>query len=173
MRVSITQRQGGFTLLEVILVIVIMGILSVISFEFFTGSVKIYTVARANNTLYQIGRNSLWRIIRDARSATGCTISGSDLILTNDDATTVSYVLDGEVLLRIRGGVNPPTANPIAKPVTVAAFNQQSGILRVNLELTDPEGGKAEFLAGVALQNQSARFQGDWEELAEPAELFK
>ena len=173
MRVSITQRQGGFTLLEVILVIVIIGILSVISFEFFTGSVKIYTVARANNTLYQIGRNSLWRIIRDARSATGCTISGSDLILTNDDATTVSYVLDGEVLLRIREGVYPPTENPIAKPVTVAAFNQQSGILRVNLELTDPEGGKAEFLAGVALQNQSARFQGDWEELAEPAELFK
>ena len=179
MRVSITQRQGGFTLLEVILVIVIMGILSVISFEFFTGSVKIYTVARANNTLYQIGRNSLWRIIRDARSATGCTISGSDLILTNiqptplDDATTVSYVLDGEVLLRIREGVNPPTENPIAKPVTVAAFNQQSGFLRVYLELTDPEGGKAEFLAGVTLQNQSARFQGDWEELAEPANLFK
>jgi len=69
--------------------------------------------------------------------------------------------------------VNPPTENPIAKPVTVAAFNQQSGFLRVYLELTDLAGGKAEFLAGVTLQNQSARFQGDWEELAEPANLFK
>lgn len=179
MRASTTQRQRGFTLLEVILVIAILGILSVISFEFFTGSVKIYTVARADNTLYQTGRNALWRILRDARSAAGCTLSGGDLILSNieptprDDATTVRYVLDGEVLLRIREGVQSPTKNPIAEQVTVAAFKPEAGFLRVSLELTDRSGGRVEFLTGVTLQNQSTRFQGDWEELAEPAELFK
>ena len=176
---STTQRQGGFTLLEVILVITILGILSVISFEFFTGSVKIYNVARANNSLYQTGRNALWRILREARSATGCTLSGSDLLLSNiqptprDDATTISYVLDGEVLLRIREGMYYLTQNPIAEPVTVAAFEPQPGFLRVYIELADQAGGKAEFLTGVALQNQSTRFQGDWKELADPAKLFK
>jgi len=146
MRMSITQRQGGFTLLEVVLVIVIVGILSAISFEFFAGSVKIYTVARANNTLYQTGRNALWRILREARTAAGCTLSGSDLILSNiqptplDDATTLRYVLDGEVLLRIREGALSPTKNPIAEQVTGAAFNPQTGFLRVNLELADRSG---------------------------------
>jgi prepilin-type N-terminal cleavage/methylation domain-containing protein len=179
MRMSITQRQSGFTLLEVVLVIAIVGILSVISFEFFTGSVKIYTVARANNTLYQTGRNALWRILREARSAAGCSLSGSDLILSNiqptplDDATTLRYVLDGEVLLRIREGASSPNRNPIAEQVAVAAFNPQTGFLRVYLELTDRAGGKVGFLTGVALQNRSTRFQGDWKELADPAKLFK
>ncbi|MEA1929258.1 MAG: type II secretion system protein [Candidatus Auribacterota bacterium] len=174
-----TQRQRGFTLLEVVLVIVIMGILSVISFEFFTGSVRVYTVARANTTLYQMGRNALRRILREARSAAGCSLSGSELVLSNiqptplDDATTLRYVLDGEVLLRIREGVSSPTKNPIADQVRVAAFKPKTGFLRVYLEFTDQEGGGVEFLSGVTLQNQSGRFQGDWEELAEPEKLFK
>ena len=179
MRLSITQRQGGFTLLEVVLVIAIMGILSVISFEFFTGSVKIYNLARADNALCQMGRNALWRILREARSASGCTLSGSDLILSNiqptpeDDATTVRYVLDGEVLIRVREGASSPTKNPIADRVAGAVFKPETGFLLVYLQLADPAGGRVEFLTGVALQNQSARFQGDWKELDDPANLFK
>lgn len=178
MDVSTTQLRTGFTLLEVVLVIVILGILSVITFEFFTGAVKIYNVARADNSLYQMGRNALWRIIRDTRSAVNAELSGNELILSNikptplDDATGVRYILDGNILLRSREGGASPTRNPIADRVSTAEFEVEPGFIRIDLKFKNSSDARLEFITGVAVRNYSTRFQGDWNELADPEKYF-
>ena len=62
-------QKNGHTLFEVILVIIILGIISAITFQFFTGSVRLYRLASSYSRIYQFGRNALARICRDTRSA--------------------------------------------------------------------------------------------------------
>jgi prepilin-type N-terminal cleavage/methylation domain-containing protein len=99
------QKSKGFTLLEVIIVIVVLGIVASI-----TGPM-IYTAAEASKTQGDLStvlgqaRTSMIRMSRDLRnirsnSATDLAIGASSLSMVEVDTSSVAYTLSGSDLLR-------------------------------------------------------------------------
>jgi prepilin-type N-terminal cleavage/methylation domain-containing protein len=99
--------QRGFTLIEMIVVIVILSIVSVITIKFLVDSMRIYTMTVNQKTLFDEGKLALERMcrdIRDARSITGTT--ASSVTFVRDDATAQDSA--GETItFRWNGGTNP------------------------------------------------------------------
>jgi MSHA biogenesis protein MshO len=61
--------QSGFTLVEVIFVVVILGIVAVIGASFVVSALESYRIAQARNQLVQRGRLSLEQMARELRMA--------------------------------------------------------------------------------------------------------
>ena len=59
----------GFTLIEIIIVMVILSIVSAISIKFLVDSLKIYTMTVNQKTLFDEGKLALERMCRDIRDA--------------------------------------------------------------------------------------------------------
>ena len=85
---EIRNWERGFTLIEIIIVIVILSIVSAITIKFLVDSLRIYTMTVNQKTLFDEGKLALERMgrdIRDARSITGTT--ASSITFVRDDAT--------------------------------------------------------------------------------------
>ena len=65
--------QRGFTLIEIIIVIVILSIVSGITIKFLIDSLKIYTMTVNQKTLFDEGKLALERMCRDIRDAKSIT----------------------------------------------------------------------------------------------------
>ena len=65
--------QRGFTLIEIIVVIVILSIVSAITIKFLVDSMRIYTMTVNQKTLYDEAKLSLERMCRDIRDAKSIT----------------------------------------------------------------------------------------------------
>ena len=65
--------QRGFTLIEIIVVIVILSIVSAITIKFLVDSMRIYTMTVNQKTLYDEGKLALERMCRDIRDAKSIT----------------------------------------------------------------------------------------------------
>jgi len=167
-------QKNGHTLFEVILVIIILGIISAITFQFFTGSVRLYRLASSYSRIYQFGRNALARICRDTRSAEEARTRtmGSDgrlqlgEIQTTplDDATEITYSSDvggTGLLVRSRTNGTSPSDNPIA--AELSRWGPSSPLtdyfIRMEMELLLPEGGTVEFRTGAALRNREDNYR--------------
>ncbi len=88
----------GFTLIEIIVVIVILSIVAAITINFLVSSLRIYTMTVNQKTLFDEGKLALERMcrdIRDARSITGVT--ASSITFVRDDAT--AYDVAGETII--------------------------------------------------------------------------
>jgi prepilin-type N-terminal cleavage/methylation domain-containing protein len=72
----------GFTLIEIVMVIVVLGILSVFTFSFIDNAVKTYTIGSRQRMLYQEASYMMERISRELRDAEDVRIristAGSD-----------------------------------------------------------------------------------------------
>ncbi len=62
-------QNRGFTLIEIIIVIVILSIISAISIKFVVDSLRIYTMTVNQKTLFDEGKLALERMCRDIRDA--------------------------------------------------------------------------------------------------------
>jgi prepilin-type N-terminal cleavage/methylation domain-containing protein len=92
-------RSKGFTLIEIIIVIVILAIVSAISIKFLVDSMRIYTMTVNQKTLYDEGKFALERMCRDIRDAQTITIpttgtSGSSITFVRTNATVYDGALD-------------------------------------------------------------------------------
>jgi len=106
------MNRKGFTLIEIVIVIVILSIISAISIKFLVDSLRIYTMAVNQKTLFDEGKLALERMCRDVRDARSLTTpaaggSGSTLRFTRDNATAQDYA--GEDIRFIWSGT-PGTA---------------------------------------------------------------
>jgi prepilin-type N-terminal cleavage/methylation domain-containing protein len=102
----------GFTLIEIIIVMVILSIVSAITIKFLVDSLKIYTMTVNQKTLFDEGKLALERICRDIRDAQSIItpnagFSGSTIRITRTHATAldsagadVRYRLTGSTLER-------------------------------------------------------------------------
>jgi len=80
----------GFTLIEVIIVIVILSIVSAITIYFLVSSLKVYTMTVNQKILFDEGKSALERMsrdIRDANSITGSTATSITFIRTHATGT--------------------------------------------------------------------------------------
>lgn len=69
----IRNERKGFTLIELIMVIVVLSILSVFFFSFISNAVKSYTLVREQRALYSEGVYIMERITRELSDATAVT----------------------------------------------------------------------------------------------------
>jgi len=72
-----SELQRGFTLIEIIVVIVILSIVSAITIKFLADSLRIYTMTVNQKTLFDEGKLALERMCRDIRDAQSISVPGA------------------------------------------------------------------------------------------------
>lgn len=139
--------QKGFTLIEIIVVIVILSIIATISIKFLTDSLRIYTMTVNQKTLFDEGKLALEKMcrgIRDARSITGVT--ASSITFVRDDATaydiageTIIFQLNAGILQKVKA--SPASTSTMASNVTAFAVTNATNeiLLTLTLQLTSGE----------------------------------
>jgi prepilin-type N-terminal cleavage/methylation domain-containing protein len=138
----------GFTLIEMVIVVVILSIVSGITIKFLIDSLRIYTMTVNQKTLLDEGRLALERMCRDIRDARTITSpaapfpsSGSSITFTRTNATfgdvvdeNIIYRLTGSTLEKVKGGVGYGIASNVsAFTVTRGAANDE---IQIDLTLS-------------------------------------
>jgi len=123
-------RSKGFTLIEIIIVIVILSIVSAITIKFLFDSLRIYTMTVNQKTLFDEGKLALERMCRDIRDAQdilypAASGTGSYIRFTRTNATGASQDGADEIirfqlalqpdgtynLQKVKNDTGPPTAD--------------------------------------------------------------
>jgi prepilin-type N-terminal cleavage/methylation domain-containing protein len=143
LRTPNSELQRGFTLIEIIIVIVILCIVSAITIKFLVDSLRIYTMTMNQKTLFDEGKLALERMcrdIRDARSITGTT--ATSITFTRNDATAqdgagenIRFDLSGSTLRKVKNAGGAPE-NPIAMADNVSTFTVANATNEIQLQLT-------------------------------------
>jgi len=125
-------RSKGFTLIEMIVVIVILSIAAGITINFLVSSLKVYTMTVNQKTLYDQAKLSLEQMCRGIRDASSITSpasgnSGSSITFVRTNKTygdtageTITYQLNAAVLQKVNASTNPMANNVTAFTVTNA-----------------------------------------------------
>ncbi len=152
----IFKLSKGFTLIEIVIVIVILSIASGIMIYFVVNSLRAYTMSVHQKTLLDEAKLALERMCRDIRDAKSITIpapsgSGDTITFIRTNATgpgqdlpndTITYRLNGSNLQREKPSYSPPY--PILAS-NVSSFNVTRGPagndeITLSLSLSFPTG---------------------------------
>lgn len=115
-----TQRGTGFTLIEMVVVIAVLGILAASAAGLFSSGTQAYISGKQGNILAARGQLALERMVRDLRLVRSATVT--DLTITpstqisfiQTTGATVSYTVSGATLMR--------NTQPLADSVTALNF---------------------------------------------------
>jgi prepilin-type N-terminal cleavage/methylation domain-containing protein len=177
--------QKGFTLIEIIVVIVILSIVAAISINFLVSSLKVYTMTVNQKTLFDEGNLALERMcrdIRDARSITGVTASSITFVRNN--ATTQDIAGETLVFQRNAGTLEKVKASPVvtstlASNVSAFAVTNATNEIQLQLTLSLTSGENVTLQTRVypknlprdAMDTTYKNFCQNWEEVKSP-DLF-
>jgi prepilin-type N-terminal cleavage/methylation domain-containing protein len=146
--------ERGFTLIEIIIVIVILSIVSGITIKFLIDSLKIYTMTVNQKTLFDEGKLALERMCRDIRDARAITTpaaggSGNTIVFQRTYATaqdglneTLTFRLTGTTLEKVKtspAGTSPLASNVSSFTVTRGAAGNEEITLSLTLSLATGE----------------------------------
>ncbi len=99
-----TRRQHGFTLIELVMVIVITGVIAVILTQIFHQSFKTYLAAQNNAEIDWQGFLALERFANDVQSIRSPfdinTIAANQFVFVSNTGSTITYQLASGVLSR-------------------------------------------------------------------------
>ena len=126
LRTANSELQRGFTLIEIVIVIVILSIVSAITIYFLVSSLRVYTMTVNQKTLFDEGKLALERMsrdIRDANSITGSSATSITFIRTNATGAgqdianeTITFQLTGTTLEKLKA--SPAVTSAIAENVS-------------------------------------------------------
>ena len=128
--------ERGFTLIEVVVVIVILSIASAIMINFLINSLKVYTMTVKQKTLFDEAKLALERMCRDIRDAQSITLpasggSGNAITFQRTHATTqdglneiLTFQLTGTTLEKVK--TSPAATSTLA--ANVSSFNVTRGV---------------------------------------------
>ena len=147
-----SKSQRGFTLIEIIIVIVILSIVSGITIKFLTDSLRVYTMTVNQKTLFDEGKLALERMcrdIRDARSITSVTASSITFVRNN---ATAQDIASETIIFQLNAGTgtlqkdkslplpDPPPVDMASNVTGFVVTNATNEIqLRLTLQLTSGE----------------------------------
>ena len=141
------KSKRGFTLIEIIVVIVILSIVSAITINFLINSIKIYTMTVNQKTLFDEGKLALERMCRDIRDGRSITSpasggSGSAITFIRNNATaqdvaaeSITFQLTGSTLEKVKA--SPSVTSSLASNVsTFTVTRGAAGNDEITLVLT-------------------------------------
>jgi prepilin-type N-terminal cleavage/methylation domain-containing protein len=157
-------NQKGFTLIEMIMVMVILGIIGTITFQVLSAGVETFVVSRERKDLYDQGRLALERMAREIRAASGIAYpvvgaSGTYINFTMaaaqpgalDTSTSFTYQVNGGNLERV-GDVSG--THTLASDVSTFTVTHEAGnYLSLELSLSSTKGGTVSMRTGVHARN--------------------
>jgi prepilin-type N-terminal cleavage/methylation domain-containing protein len=141
-----TMDTKGFTLIEIIVVIVILSIVSAITINFLINSLKIYTMTVNQKTLLDEGKLALERMcrdIRDARSISSPASGGSGSLITfiRNNATVqdvaaenITFRLTGTTLEKVKA--SPVATSSLASNVSTFTITRGATNDEITIVLT-------------------------------------
>lgn len=183
---EIRNLERGFTLIEIIVVIVILAIVSAISIKFVADSLRIYTMTVNQKTLFDEGKLALERMcrdIRDAQSITSVTAGPpGSITFTRTHATaydagppapeTITFQQTGNTLEKVKGGTGYAMAVSDVTSFTVANATYE---IQLQLILNLATGENVTLQTKVYLKNLTKdpthtykNFYGNWKEVKSP-----
>lgn len=138
----LAMNSKGITLIEIIVVIVLLGIIGLFTFQFIGSGVQTYIVASNQSKLLAEAKPAMERMVREIRDANTIVeptsgSSGNSIHFTKSHSTAVDSDTDiyfqgsGSTLERKRGA-NPP--EPLAE--NVSGFTVTNNSDEIKLELT-------------------------------------
>jgi len=143
---EIRNLERGFTLIEVVIVIVILSIVSAITIYFLFSSLRVYTMTVNQMTLFDEGKLALERMCRDIRDANSITgSSATSVTFTRTNATgagqdianeTITFQLTGSTLEKVKASPSAFSAmagNVSAFTVTRGADDEIKMVLTLSL----------------------------------------
>ena len=176
-----SELQRGFTLIEIIVVIVILCIVSGITIKFLTDSLQIYTKTVNQKTLLDEGKLALERMCRDIRDARSITsISASSITFVRNNAT----VQDGAgetIIFQRNAGVgtlekvkaSPSATSTMAANVSIFAVTNATNEIQLQLTLNLSTGENVTLQTKVYPENLAddaiyKNFFRNWQEELSP-----
>jgi prepilin-type N-terminal cleavage/methylation domain-containing protein len=130
------MKSKGFTLIELIITIVILGVIGAFTFQFILSVLESYVTMSAGEDAAREGRLAMERMSREVRAATGIVSplaggSGNTITFNRtappisiDNSTQVAFQLTGGTLQRKRGSNTP---EPLASNVSSFTVTRSSG----------------------------------------------
>lgn len=182
-------KRAGFTLIEVVLVLVVSSLLAGFTLAFINTTLKTYRMMRTETQLEGEAAYAIERITRELRDASFVYPAANSNALsftrshgTPQDPTNivVSYGIDGTSLFRCSkatGGTECSTKKTIASNVISFVVNgAANGPFRIDLVLqkeepsirlkpTEPLLLRVSLSTLVRPQNYMANFNGDWQDV--------
>lgn len=155
------KRICGFTIIELIIVIVILSILAVIALPMLSSGFNAYFTARNLSDANWQGRLALARITRDLRALTSnnniTTATATQLTFINNANTSVSYTISGSNLernaLTLANGVNSVTFDYYTSAGAATAVIANIVYISITLNITQ-NNTNITLEAVVDLRNQ-------------------
>ena len=149
----------GFTLIEMIVVIVILSIASAITIKFLVDSLRVYTMTVNQKTLYDEGKLALEQMcrgIRDANSITGVTASSITFVRDNATANdtvgeAIIYQLNAGVLQKVKA--TPVATSTMARNVTTFAVTNAASEIQLQLTVQLTSGENVTLQTSVHAKN--------------------
>lgn len=150
---KISTNQNGFTLIEIIATMVIMGIIGIGAALFLTHAAQGFLLARTNQTVYQKANIAMERLLLEMKYMDQVTSINTNSIQyeRNDQAFAIALVSGtiklnrgrqlpdadtGFVLIDDVARFNLSFENTNGNPWTIQANNSLSGLTKVNIDVT-------------------------------------
>ena len=121
-----TLSENGYTLIEIVVVIVVLGIIGGVTFQIVASGVEAFKKSSARKELYDQGRLALERMVRELRDAKEVTASGNDNI-TFKVAHPSAYSVTEEIKYQLNGTALERVADPSGSATTAVLASSVSG----------------------------------------------
>ena len=171
------MNSKGMTMVELIVVMVLLGVVGLFTFQFIGSGVETYIMASNQTGLLAEAKLAMERMVREIRDAESilAPVSGSSSNSINfikshaalDGATNIVFQVSGGVLERKRG-INDP--EPLAENVPDGGFTVTNDSSEIKLELTLSLGSGENVTLHTKVYPKnllSPQFDGDWKEVVQ------
>jgi prepilin-type N-terminal cleavage/methylation domain-containing protein len=140
------SNQKGYTLIEIVMVIVLLGIIGVVTFQVVFSGVETFTKARDRKDLYDQAKLAMERMVREIRDANQIVTPA-----VGSTATSINF---------IKAHTSPgDTSTDITFQLDLERVGDVSGTVDLASSLTAVTGFQATH-AGVSLDNVTDRYAG-------------
>ncbi|NWF91291.1 MAG: prepilin-type N-terminal cleavage/methylation domain-containing protein [Syntrophaceae bacterium] len=173
-----SELERGFTLIEILAVIVILSVVSAITIHFVSDSMRVYTMTKDQKALLEEGRLAMERMCRDIRDANTITgTTASSITFTRVHATGQDVASESITFQRNAGArtlekvkASPSRTTTMAENVSAFAVSYSSSEVQLQLTLDNPATGASVTLQtkvhpkNPAIDTTYKNFKNYWEE---------
>jgi prepilin-type N-terminal cleavage/methylation domain-containing protein len=155
-------NNHGYTLIEIVMVIVILGIIGAFTFQIVAAGVQAFKKSSARKDLYDQGRLALERMVRELRDAKEVTGSASSSITFKKAHPAQAADNTEEIKFQINGTNLERVGDPSGTPVTAVLASNVSSFQVTEEGSTGVSGGVCSISFDAASSSYSTASPLSW-----------